>query len=123
MEREFATSSMANKQNIDRYNQIIKNDQDYVKQLSSSKNVGSLQGQTLLVSYIERIGSYQNKVYSLEDSQRDLKLTLESLQPKVVLVSNLKDSKLSIYSRINNNWCDIIGDFRFSSSFLEGYIL
>ncbi|MBK2356974.1 Wzz/FepE/Etk N-terminal domain-containing protein [Francisella hispaniensis] len=89
---------LANQQNIDRYNQIIKSDQDYVKQLSSSKDVGSLQGQTLLASYMERIDSYQNKVFSLEDSQRDLKLTLESLQPKVVGIGEviyLKDSKLS----------------------------
>ncbi|APD50929.1 hypothetical protein [Francisella hispaniensis] len=94
---------LANQQNIDRYNQIIKSDQDYLKQLSSSKNVGSLQGQTLLASYMERIDSYQNKVFSLEDSQRDLKLTLESLQPKVVRVGEviyLKDSKLSILELI-----------------------
>ncbi|MDE4980313.1 hypothetical protein NAI42_10570, partial [Francisella tularensis subsp. holarctica] len=39
---------LANKQNIDRYTQIIKSDQDYVKQLSSSKNFGSLKCQTLL---------------------------------------------------------------------------
>ncbi|MFP8950144.1 hypothetical protein, partial [Francisella tularensis] len=89
---------LANQQNIDRYKQIIKSDQDYVKQLSSSKNVGSLQGQTLLASYMERIDSYQNKVFSLEDSQSDLKLTLESLQPKVVGIGDInyvKNTKLS----------------------------
>ncbi|OIN83911.1 hypothetical protein KX00_618 [Francisella sp. TX07-6608] len=89
---------MANQQNIDRYNQIIKSDQDYVKQLSSSKNIGSLQGQTLLASYMERIDSYQNKVFLLEDSQSDLKLTLESLQPEVVGIGDInyvKNTKLS----------------------------
>ncbi|MDE5021004.1 hypothetical protein NAI54_11775, partial [Francisella tularensis subsp. holarctica] len=70
---------LANKQNIDRNKQIIKCDQEYVKQLSSSKNVCSLQGQTLLASNMERIDSYQNTVFTLEDSQKDLKLTLESL--------------------------------------------
>ncbi|AVC43794.1 hypothetical protein B4919_02860 [Francisella tularensis subsp. novicida] len=88
----------ANQQNIDRYNEIIKKDQEYLKQLSSSKDFGTLQGQTLLASYIERIDSYQNKVFSLEDSQRDLKLNLESLQPKVVGYGNIvyvKNSKLS----------------------------
>ncbi|NDU13174.1 hypothetical protein FWH90_08995, partial [Francisella tularensis subsp. holarctica] len=91
---------LANKQNIDRYKQIIKSDQDYVKQLSSSKNVGSLQGQTLLASYMERIDSYQNKVFSLEDSQKDLKLTLESLQSKVVGIGNIVYVKNSETSKV-----------------------
>ncbi|APC94732.1 hypothetical protein IBE10_04070 [Francisella tularensis subsp. novicida] len=92
---------LANQQNIDRYKQIIKSDQDYVKQLSSSKNVGSLQGQTLLASYMERIDSYQNKVFSLEDSQSDLKLTLESLQPKVVGIGDINYVKNTKLSRVN----------------------
>ncbi|ABK90301.1 hypothetical protein IBE20_03210 [Francisella tularensis subsp. novicida] len=91
---------LANQQNIDRYNQIIKSDQDYVKQLSSSKNVGTLEGQTLLASYMGRIDSYQNKVFSLEDSQKDLKLTLESLQPKVVGIGNIVYVKNSETSKV-----------------------
>ncbi|WP_306669150.1 hypothetical protein [Francisella opportunistica] len=88
----------ANQQNIDRYKQIIKSDQVYLKQLLASRDVGSLQGQTLLASYMDRINSYQNKVFSLEDSQRDLKLSLASLQSKVVAIGNIiyaKNSKLS----------------------------
>ncbi|MBD1311074.1 hypothetical protein IDZ80_09575, partial [Francisella tularensis subsp. holarctica] len=39
--------------------------------------------------YFDSYLFYQNKVFSLEDSQKDLKLTLESLQSKVVGIGNI----------------------------------
>ncbi|MDE4945181.1 hypothetical protein NAI65_13605, partial [Francisella tularensis subsp. holarctica] len=51
-------------------------------------------------SYMERIDSYQHNVFSLEDSQKDVKLTLESLQSKVVGIGNIDYVKNSETSKV-----------------------
>jgi hypothetical protein len=89
----------ANEENIVRYNGLIKQNQDYLKELSSQKRLSGIDGQTLLSSYISRIDSYQKKIFSLEDSQKDLKLKLESLQPDLSTFGSItyeKSSKFSI---------------------------
>jgi putative lipoic acid-binding regulatory protein len=92
----------ANEENITRYNSLIKQNQDYLKELSSQKRLSGIDGQTLLSSYISRIDSridsYQKKIFSLEDLQRDLKLKFESLQPNLSEFGSMiyqKNSKLS----------------------------
>lgn len=87
-----------NEENITRYNSLIKQNQDYLKELSSQKRLSGIDGQTLLSSYISRIDSYQKKIFSLEDLQRDLKLKFESLQPNLSEFGSMiyqKNSKLS----------------------------
>ena len=91
-------SLKANEENIARYNSLIKQNQDYLKELSSQKRLSGIDGQTLLSSYISRIDSYQKKIFSLEDSQKNLKLKFESLQPNLSKFGSItyqKKSKLS----------------------------
>ncbi|MDE4990552.1 hypothetical protein NAH39_11305, partial [Francisella tularensis subsp. holarctica] len=47
-----------------------------------------------------RIDSYQNKVFSLEDSQKDLKQNIESLQSKLVGIGNIVYVKNSETSKV-----------------------
>jgi capsular polysaccharide biosynthesis protein len=89
-----------NQKNIDRYQKIINSDNRYLKELSSSKNVGTLQGQTLLASYTNQIERYQGKVFSLQDQQQRLSLELSSLQPKLSSFGNITYTKTSKLSKV-----------------------
>lgn len=88
----------ANNEYITRYSDLIKQNQDYLKELFSQKRLSGLDGQTLLSSYVNRIDSYQKQIFSLVDSQKTLKLQLDSLQPNVIKFGDInydKSSKLS----------------------------
>ncbi len=98
-QQNIQRSLNASEENIVRYNGLLKQNLDYLKELSSQKRLSGIYGQTLLSNYISRIDSYKKKIFSLEDSQKDLKLMLESLQlnlSKFGSITYEKSSKLSI---------------------------
>ncbi|KEI35440.1 hypothetical protein FRA_34c06550 [Francisella sp. W12-1067] len=90
----------ANNEYITRYGDLIKQNQDYLKELSSQKRLSGIDGQTLLSSYVNRIEGYQKQIFSLVDSQKALKLQLDSLQPEVTKFDDIDYEKNSKFSKL-----------------------
>ncbi|AIT10002.1 hypothetical protein LO80_08485 [Candidatus Francisella endociliophora] len=67
-----------NSDSIEKYNKLISNDYKYLKNLSTQKDLSGMPAQTLLASYLSRIDNYQQHVYSLEKTQKNLEMQLKS---------------------------------------------
>lgn len=85
----------SNKRKLIRYNNFIKKNQYYLKDLASQKRLSGIDGQTLLSSYINRIDSYQKAVFSIEDSQNELELKLKSIKTGLSAFGYMTYTKIS----------------------------
>lgn len=72
-----------NNDNIVRYTKLMNTNETYLKGLELNKGLAGLDGQALLSSYTGRIDSFQQKMFSLEDSNTSLNLRLDSLQSQL----------------------------------------
>ena len=90
-----------NTKNITKYNGIIKQNQDYLKDLSSQRRLMGINWQTLLPSYISRIDSYQKEVFTIENLQNKLNIKLKSLKTYLSEFGSMtysKSTELSTFS-------------------------
>jgi len=84
-----------NKDNIVRYTKLINTNETYLKGLELNKGLAGLDGQSLSSSHPGRIDSFQQKIYSLEDSSTSLNLRLDSLQSQLSNFGDITYSKVS----------------------------